>query len=261
MSRREGSSHAGSSHDVSTHEGRSIPRTDEDFDPDPTQHLGVVQRTGSRHGESVDSTPSIAEAPTYSYASIPPAPEVKRESVVSPPVELRPRRGTLDLGLLILRVAIGGTFVFHGLQKLTGIANGPGMDGVRDMLANSGWKYPDLAAIMLTVGELAGGTMLILGVATPLAAGALLAVIIDAWLVRQAAQPGWQYSGPNGTEYEAMLVAAAAALTLTGPGRYAVDGRRGWATRPRYGSMIALVAAIAAAICTWIFLHGGSPFS
>ena len=60
---------------------------------------------------------------------------------------------------------------------------------------------------------------------------------------------------------ETVLVAATAALTLTGPGRYAVDGRRGWATRPRYGSLTALVLAIAAAVCTWIFLHGGSPFS
>ncbi|MGO3328199.1 DoxX family membrane protein, partial [Gordonia sp. (in: high G+C Gram-positive bacteria)] len=47
------------------------------------------------------------------------------------------RRGTVDLGLLILRLALGAVFVLHGLQKLTGWMNGPGPDGFADYLANA----------------------------------------------------------------------------------------------------------------------------
>ncbi len=232
---------------VPTYSGATIPRTEDDFDPEPTQQLAATP------------APAAPAASTYSYASIPPAPEAKR---VEPAADTgRVRRGTLDLGLLILRFVVGGTFVFHGLQKLTGWWGGPGLDGVRDMMNNTGWKQPDIAAILVVAGELAGGTMVILGIATPLATGAVLAVIIDAWLVRQAAQPGLQYAAPNGPELETILLGATAALALTGPGRYAIDGRRGWATRPYVGSLLALLAAIAAAVCTWIFLHGGNPLA
>jgi len=43
------------------------------------------------------------------------------------------------------------------------------------------------------------------------------------------------------------------AITLTGPGRIAIDGRRGWATRPFLGSFVVLLLGVAAGVCLWIF--------
>ena len=36
----------------------------------------------------------------------------------------------MALGTLLLRLTVGGLFVGHGLQKLTGAFDGPGLDGV-----------------------------------------------------------------------------------------------------------------------------------
>ena len=87
----------------------------------------------------------------------------------------------------------------------------------------------------------------------------MLATIINAWCFKQAVEPGLQFSGTGGVEYETVLGFAAAAIILTGPGRIAFDGRRGWATRPRIGSFLALAVGIAAGVCIWIFLNGANP--
>ncbi|QCQ91848.1 DoxX family protein [Rhodococcus sp. SGAir0479] len=175
------------------------------------------------------------------------------------PAETDSRRGTLDVGLLILRLAVGGTLLAHGLQKLTGWWNGPGLDGYRDQLVDAGFDHARVLATAGAVAEVAGGALLILGLLTPFAAAAVLAVMINAWCLKQSAVPGLEYFAPDGIEYETLLAAAAAALVLTGPGRIALDGRRRWATRPHVGSAVVLVAGIAVGVCVWIFLNGANP--
>lgn len=243
----------------------TYPQTDDDLGLDPTEHMPVYRPqdhpalAADYQQVSTAPVPAIPDAPSQGPPpAAPAAPYMSKRnaSFDDEPVS----RGTIDVGLLILRVAVGAIFVFHGLQKLTGWWNGPGLDGMEQGLAQGGWEQPRLSAILVTVGELAGGSMLILGLATPLAAGAVLAVIIDAWLVRQSMEPGLQFTAPDGPEYESLLIAASAALILTGPGRISADGRRGWATRPYVGSVLALLAAIVASACTWIFLRGGNPF-
>lgn len=185
-----------------------------------------------------------------------PEPVVRTETV-----EIPARRGTTDLGLLLLRLVVGGIFLVHGLQKLTGVWKGPGLDGFRSLLENIGYDRADILAIAGAVGETAGGALLILGLATPFAGAAVLSVIINAWLFKQAAEPGLQFFAPTGVEYETVLGVAAAAIILTGPGKIAFDGRRGWATRPRFGSFVTLILGIAAGVCLWIFLNGANPIA
>ncbi|PRC62288.1 hypothetical protein C6A85_03885, partial [Mycobacterium sp. ITM-2017-0098] len=54
------------------------------------------------------------------------------------------RRGTQDLGLLLLRVAVGALFIGHGLQKVFGWWGGPGLDGFRDTLTDVGFRNTDI---------------------------------------------------------------------------------------------------------------------
>lgn len=42
----------------------------------------------------------------------------------------------VDIAMLILRVAVGAAAVVHGLQKLLGWWDGPGIDGFEDILLN-----------------------------------------------------------------------------------------------------------------------------
>lgn len=235
-----------------------LPRTDEELGLDPEVPLySQVKNAIPGAANSTTTEPS----PTYSFASIPPAPPVPAEG--NGRVRRRDdRRGTLDLGLLLLRLVIGGTFVYHGLQKAAGWFHGPGLDGIKTAMENGGWKHVDIAAPMLIAGELGGGVLVAIGLATPLASGALLAVILDAWMWKQGMVPGFQYSAKgNSVELESILVGLTTVLILTGPGRLSFDRNRGWSSRPFMGSLAAFVAAIVAAILTYIYLHGGNPLT
>ncbi|MFI6168057.1 DoxX family membrane protein [Nocardia sp. NPDC051052] len=227
---------------------KDVPRTDDELGLDP-QVPSV--------GDSPDAPPA------YAYASIPPAANAPNETGRLRRRNGDSRRGTLDFGLFLLRLIVGGVFIYHGLQKLTGWFNGPGLDGTRDMMASGGWDHQTLAAILVTIGELGGGVLLVLGLATPFAAGAVLAVILDAWAWKQGMIPGFQFKAavPTGVELESILAGTAAVIILTGPGRWAFDRNRGWATRPFAGSFVILVLAVAAAIGTYWYLHGGNPFT
>ncbi|MGX7725965.1 DoxX family protein [Rhodococcus sp. 5G237] len=165
------------------------------------------------------------------------------------------RRGTLDLGLFVLRAAVGAILVAHGLQKLVGLWNGPGLDGFESLLRDAGYQQPAVLAIVGAVGEIAAGGLLVLGLLTPFAAAAIVAIMVNAVLFKHELEPGVQFfaAESSGFEFEALLVACAVAITLTGPGRIAIDGRRGWATRPFLGSFVVLLLGVAAGVCLWIF--------
>ncbi len=216
---------------------------------------GASADNSSSSAYSDDSTAYLGTtAGAVPAAAVAPEPEIRTETV-----EVPARRGSTDLGLFVLRVTIGAVFLGHGLQKLVGLWNGPGLDGFQNLLETSGFRYSEILAIAAAAGETLGGALLILGLATPLAGAAVLATIINAWCFKQVAEPGLQFSGSSGVEYETVLGFAAAAIILTGPGKIAFDGRRGWATRPRIGSLLALVVGIAAGVCIWIFLNGANP--
>lgn len=85
-----------------------------------------------------------------------------------------------------------------------------------------------------------------LGLLTPLAGAAVLGTMINALAVKW----GGGFFAPAGVEYEVLLLAGAAGLALTGPGRIAVDrflpGLR--AHRLAYGVAAVLLAAVIAAL-------------
>ncbi|WP_329603933.1 DoxX family protein [Nocardia seriolae] len=234
-----------------------LPRTDEELGLDPEVPLDSQVKNAIPGAANTTTEPS----PTYSFASIPPAPTPSAGNG-GRSRRRDDRRGTLDLGLLLLRLVIGGTFVYHGLQKATGWFHGPGLDGIKTAMENGGWQHVDIAAPMLIAGELGGGVLVALGLATPLASGALLAVILDAWMWKQGMVPGFQYSAKgNSVELESILVGLTTVLILTGPGRLSLDRNRGWSSRPFLGSLAAFVAAVVTAILVYVYLHGGNPLA
>ncbi|GAB2646531.1 hypothetical protein GCM10027169_13530 [Gordonia jinhuaensis] len=182
------------------------------------------------------------------------------------------RRGTLDLGLLILRVAVGVIAMAHGCQKLFGWWGGPKLGGFTDMLINSqntsiGFTH-DAARPLAIIGALSetlGGLMLILGLLTPIAGSAILGVMIIATAYKATLAGGlWFFATDpdgrgGGVEYEMFLGVVAAVIILTGPGRYSLDFKRGWARRPFIGSIAWLVIGVAAAVVIWMLFNGTNP--
>lgn len=174
------------------------------------------------------------------------------------------RRGTQDLGLMMLRVGLGALLVAHGLQKAFGLWGGQGLNGFQQSLTDLGYQHANILTFVGVGAQIGAGVLLILGLFTPLAAAAAVAYLINSLLAAVATQPGRGYFPfflPNGHEYLVVLIVLAAALTLTGPGRYGFDAGRGWSRRPFVGSAVALVLGIAIGIGVWVLLNGANPLA
>ncbi|MFB7053966.1 DoxX family membrane protein [Streptomyces vinaceus] len=124
-----------------------------------------------------------------------------------------------DAGLLLLRVVLGLTMAGHGTQKLFGWFGGGGLSGTGQFFTASGYPAGDAMAVVAGLTETLGGLGLALGLLTPLAGAAVVGTMINAIAVHGAGA----FFAPKGIEYELLLTVAAAAVALTGPGKYAVD--------------------------------------
>ena len=86
----------------------------------------------------------------------------------------------MNIGRLVARTVIGGLFVGHGTQKLMGWFGGPGLEGTAGMMQSLEMHPPRRNAMAAGVTETAGGTLLTLGLATPLACAGLIGTMITA---------------------------------------------------------------------------------
>ena len=174
------------------------------------------------------------------------------------------RRGTQNLGLLILRVGLGVVLVAHGLQKLFGWWGGQGLAGFKSSLSHVGYQHTDILTYVAVGGEFLAGVLLVLGLFTPLAAAGALAYLINGLLAGISAHPNPRsvpFFLPGGHEYEITLIVMTAAVILIGPGRYGFDAGRGWARRPFIGSFAALLVGIGAGVAVWVLLNGANPLA
>jgi putative oxidoreductase len=174
------------------------------------------------------------------------------------------RRGTQDLGLLLLRLAVGALLIGQGLQKVFGWWDGPGLGGFRDSLTEWGFQHADILTYVAAGGQIAAGVLLVLGLFTPIAAAGALAYLITALLVEVSiAHDEARLSDffTDGHEYQLILVCAIAAIILIGPGRYGLDAGRGWARRPFVGSFAALIVGVGAGVAIWVLLNGANPLA
>lgn len=161
-----------------------------------------------------------------------------------------PWHGGADLGLLVLRLAVGGIFVAHGLQHLFGLFHGIGRVGFEHFLATGGYHYPHVLAYVAGGTELAGGALLALGLFTPLAAAGLLAVMANVVVLK------WRLGFfLPGYEFELLLGAAAFALLFAGPGRVSLDRPTPWFRRPGVNGFVFLVISAGAAVATELLLR------
>jgi putative oxidoreductase len=174
----------------------------------------------------------------------------------------RPRRreltwnGGTDLGLVLLRFAVGGVFFAHGAQKVFGLWGGLGIGDFTRTLDGFGFRSPGLLAWVVSAAELVGGAAAVPGVFTPLAAAGLLAIALNAVLLN--AHNGFFISGPPGAgavELEVVLGLVAAALVLTGPGHIALDNGRTWQRRPAPWGVLCLVLGVAAGLLVFFLLR------
>lgn len=133
----------------------------------------------------------------------------------------------IDVGLLVIRVAIGVLVLGHGLQKLTGWFGGPGLAGWSHMLEEMGYRRPRALAWLHAAAESLGGLLLAVGLLTPLAVAAVVGVMLNAIVVAHGRNGLWVQDG--GYEYPLALALVAAGVAVAGPGAWSVDA---WAALP-----------------------------
>lgn len=151
----------------------------------------------------------------------------------------------LDLGLLLLRLLLGGLIAAHGAQKLFGWFSGHGPKGTAPIFESWGLRPGTSMVRLAAFCEITGSVLIVLGLFTPLGAAA----IADTLLVAASIFWGkgiWATGG--GYELPFLYAACAVVLGFTGPGAWSLDHAMGFhpGDNPIWG-LAALVAAVAAA--------------
>jgi putative oxidoreductase len=131
----------------------------------------------------------------------------------------------MELGLLVIRVVVGLLFVGHGTQKLFGWFGGHGIAGTGGFFDSLGMRPGKQHAFMAGLAEAGGGLLLALGLLTPLASAALIAVMVVAIATVHVKNGIWNSS--QGYEFNLVLIAAAFAVASIGAGDWSLDNALG----------------------------------
>ena len=130
-----------------------------------------------------------------------------------------------DLGLLLLRLAVGAVFFIHGSQKVLGWFGGYGFHAT--IAGMTGMMHIPLALAYLAIAaEFLGGLGLIFGVLSRLSAlGIFVNMVVAIVLVHMKHGFFMNWSGKQakeGIEYHILVLGMCAMIILAGPGRLAI---------------------------------------
>lgn len=156
----------------------------------------------------------------------------------------------MDLAVLVLRLVVGLLFAAHGAQKLFGVLGGGGLEGTAGMFDNIGLRPGWLQARAAGTAELVGGLLIALGLFTPFAAAALIAVMVAAIVTVHAPNGIWNTN--QGYEFNLVLIAAVFALAGIGAGAWSLDNALAFDLHGTIWAIAALAAGIIGGIGTVI---------
>jgi putative oxidoreductase len=147
-----------------------------------------------------------------------------------------------SLGVLIVRLVVGGLLAGHGAQKLFGWFGGPGLEGTAGWLESMRLRPGTVWARVAGGTELGGGLLTALGFLNPLGPIAAMGAMSMAWAKVHLGNPVWSTKG--GAELPLTNIAVLSALTVAGPGRLSLDSLFGIRV-PRIVGLGALVGMLA----------------
>jgi putative oxidoreductase len=145
---------------------------------------------------------------------------VKLHSALSQAVK-EEGKNMLNLGLLILRLALGLTFIGHGGQKLFGWFGGQGLPGTNAMMERLGFRPTWFWGLLAALSEFGGGVLLALGLLAPLGSLGIMAAMMVAITRVHWLKGFWNSKG--GFEFPLINLSSALALAVIGPGAYSLD--------------------------------------
>ena len=133
----------------------------------------------------------------------------------------RPLPGaTRDVALLLARLLLGTIMFAHGYQKLMIDGLGRTTEGFESMSI----PVAIFSAAFVTVVEVVGGVLVVLGALIPVVAACYLVVMVGAAVFVHI--PNGIFVASGGWELVGVIAAVLLALAAAGSGRYGVDHRR-----------------------------------
>jgi putative oxidoreductase len=126
----------------------------------------------------------------------------------------------INVGLLILRVAVGATMIAHGVNH---VWRGGKIAGTGRWFESLGMKPGVLHAWLASGTELVAGGMLVVGLLTPFAAGACAGVMLVALVVNHRKNGFFIFRPGEGYEYVMNLAVACFAIACLGAGEWSLD--------------------------------------
>lgn len=127
---------------------------------------------------------------------------------------------TVSLVLLVLRIYLGGMIFTHGYRK---VFRGGKLEGTARWFESIGMKPGLFNARAAALTEIGTGVLLALGLITPFACAALVALMLVA-IVSVHRKNGFMITNPGGgVEYCVTLALAGLTLGTLGPGKFSVD--------------------------------------
>jgi putative oxidoreductase len=129
----------------------------------------------------------------------------------------------------------------HGAQKLFGVFGGPGLRGTAGVMEMLGLRPGHLWGTAAALSEFGGGTLLALGLLSPLGSIGAISAMTMATVKAHWGKPIWVNKG--GAELAVTYGTIALAVGLTGPGAYSLDHALGVRVPKPLAAGAALTAA------------------
>ncbi len=149
-----------------------------------------------------------------------------------------------DLGLLALRLGVGGINAAHGAQKLFGWFGGGGRAGTGAFFHSMGFQPGERNATLSGLAEFGGGALVAVGLATGPAGAALAGNMI----VASSVHAPKIFATEGGLELPATYGLVGSVLALTGPGRYSLDALSGEVLNKPWMRALTVVGGVASAV-------------
>lgn len=264
--------------DVYARAGRAAPKqiTPEDFTNAEIDSATEVFPQSPPEQLTNPGDTLISDAPVTAYddadfakpmVPVAPVPEPQEEPVVvveeepvvveAVAVEPKDKRGTINLGLLVLRIGFATFLIGDAIRAF--FLNG----GVKELAQEfSGYAAPDLLSVAIPAMELFAGVFLLFGLVTPVAAA--IATVSTTFMALHEANRveniNWT-NLPDTMILGFMLVVIALTLQFTGPGVFSFDISRSWVKRPLISSWIFALIGIGGACALWWFGAATNPFN
>jgi putative oxidoreductase len=125
-----------------------------------------------------------------------------------------------NTALVLLRIAAGGVMIAHGYNH---IFRGGKIEGTARWFASVGMKPGILHAWLASITELGAGALLLVGLLTPLAAAAVVSVMLVAITTVHRKNGFFIFRPGEGWEYTGFITATALALGTLGAGEWSLD--------------------------------------